>query len=73
MGLNRNNEADKEDKNNGVDKKIWRFPGELVLVDRGFNIHESAGLYCVKLPPFTGEKPQLTKSEVDFSRQLSRV
>lgn len=51
------------------------LPGDLVLADRGFNIHESAGLYCaqVKLPPFTRGKPQLTKSEVDFSRQLSRV
>ncbi len=49
------------------------MPGELVLADSGFNIRESAGLYCAKLPPFTGGKPQLTKSEVDFSRLLSRV
>ncbi len=54
-------------------KKIRILPGELVLADSGFNIHESAGLYCAKLPPFTGGKPQLTKSEVDFSRLLSRV
>ena len=35
---------------------IWRLPGELALVDRGFNIHESAGLYCAKLPPFADIK-----------------
>ena len=37
------------------------LPGDLILADRGFNIHESAGLYCaeVKLPPFTRGKKQL--------------
>jgi len=35
----------------------------------------AVGVYCaeVKTPPFTRGKPQLTKSEVDFSRQLSHV
>ena len=49
--------------------------GDLVLADRGFTIDKSVGIYCaeVKIPPFTRGKPQLTKSEVDFSRQLSRV
>ena len=49
--------------------------GDLVLADRGFTIDKSVGVYCaeVKIPPFTRGKPQLTKSEVDFSRQLSRV
>ena len=51
------------------------LPGDLVLADRGFNIHDSAGLYCaeVKLPTFTRGKKQLSKADVDFSRQLSRV
>ena len=51
------------------------LPGDLVLVDRGFNVHEAAGLYCaeVKLPLFTKGKKQLTKFEVDKARQLSRV
>ena len=32
--------------------------GGLILADRGFNIHDSASLYCaeVKLPPFTEGK-----------------
>jgi len=49
--------------------------GDLILADRGFNIHVSASLYCaeVKLPPFTKGKKQLSKAQVDFSRQLSRV
>jgi len=49
--------------------------GDLILADRGFNIHDSAGLYCaeVKLPPFTKGKRQLSKAQVDLSRQLSRV
>lgn len=51
------------------------LPGDLVLADRGFNVHEAAGLYCaeVKLPPFTKGKKQLTTCEVDKARQLSRV
>ena len=38
-----------------------------MLADRGFNVHEAAGLYCseVKLPPFTKGKKQLNKHEVD--------
>lgn len=49
--------------------------GDLILADRGFNIHDSAGLYYaeVKLPPFTKGKLQLSQSDVDLSRQLSRV
>ncbi len=49
--------------------------GDLILADRGFTIHESAGLYCgeVKLPPFTRGKKQLSKAEVDVARDLSRV
>ncbi len=48
------------------------LPGDITL---GFTIHESAGLYCdeVKLPPFTRGKKQLSKAEIDHSRQLSQV
>ena len=45
------------------------------MADRGFNIHDSTGLYCavVKLPPFTRGKKHLSKADVDFSSQLSHV
>lgn len=51
------------------------LPGDQILADRGFNIQETAGLYCaeVKLPPFTKGKKQLNQIDVDFARQLSRV
>jgi len=49
--------------------------GDLVLADRGFTIDKNIGVYCaeIKTPPLTRGKPQLTKSEVDFSWQLSHV
>ena len=51
------------------------LPGDLVLADRGFNIHDSIGLMCaeVKFPASTRGKKQLSKMEVDTSRQLARV
>ena len=47
----------------------------MLLADRGFNVQESAGVYCaeVKIPPFTKGKSQLSKFEVDTSHKLSRV
>ena len=50
-------------------------PEDVILADTGFNIHDSAGMYCaeVKLPPFTRGKKQLSKKEVDVSWRLSRV
>ena len=49
--------------------------GDQVLADRGFNVQDSARLYCaeVKITPFTRGKKQLSKVEVDKSRDLSRV
>ena len=46
-----------------------------MLADRGFNIHDSVGLMCaeVKLPASTRGKKQLSKMDVDKSRQLARV
>ena len=48
---------------------------DVVLADRGFNIQESASLYCAKvvIPPFTKNKPQLSKMEVDSTRHIARV
>lgn len=50
------------------------LPGDLILADRGFKIHESVGMFCaeVKIPAFTKGKKQLSHAEVDTSRQLSR-
>ena len=38
------------------------LPGDQILADRGFNVEETAGLYCaeVKIPPFTRGKKQLS-------------
>ena len=51
------------------------MPGDLLLADRGFTIQDSVGLLCaeVKTPTFTRGKNQLSKFEVESSRQLSRV
>ena len=48
---------------------------DLILADRGFNIHDAAGLYCaqVKTPSFTKGKPQLSKYEVDTTREIACV
>ena len=48
------------------------LPGDLVLADRGFTVQDSAGVYCaeVKVPAF---KRQLSRYEVDSTRQLARV
>ncbi len=49
--------------------------GDLILADRGFTIHDAAGLYCaeVKVPSFTKGKTQLSKYEVDTTRELAHV
>ena len=51
------------------------LPGDIILADRGFTIQDKAGMFCaeVKIPPFTRGKKQLSKLEVDTTRQLSRV
>jgi hypothetical protein len=51
------------------------IPGDLVLADRGFTIHDSVGLHCaeVKVPLFTKKKKQLSHREVDMSREISHV
>ena len=51
------------------------LPGDLVLADRGFTIQDSVGLHCaeVKTPPFTKGKKQLSRCEIDWSREISHV
>ena len=60
-------------ENCGLIEKL--IPGDVILADRGFTIQESVGMYCaeVKIPAFTRGKKQLSRCEVDTSRQLSRV
>ena len=49
--------------------------GDVILADRGFNIQEYISMLHaeVKGPPFTRGKKQLSKMEVDKSRDLSQV
>ena len=49
--------------------------GDVILADSGFTIQESVGMLCVevKIPPFTKEKKQLRKLEVDTTRELTQV
>ena len=51
------------------------LPGDLILADRGFTIDDSVGLYCAKVvtPPFTKGRKQLSRCEVDKSREISHV
>lgn len=51
-------------------------PGDLVLADRGFLIHEEVALGAnaeVKTPAFKGKNSQLTPYEVETSRDISKV
>ena len=49
--------------------------GDLILADRGFNIHYSAGLHCaeVKLPAYTRGKKQLSRYDIEVTRELAHV
>ena len=51
------------------------IPGDTVLADRGFDIKESAAMYCarVTLPAFTRGKKQLTGIEVEQTRRITNV
>ena len=50
-------------------------PGDTVLVDRGFDISDSVGLYCstLKSPAFTRDKSQLSGIEVEQTRKIDNV
>ncbi|KAL3856493.1 hypothetical protein ACJMK2_011244 [Sinanodonta woodiana] len=49
------------------------LPGDIVLVDRGFNISDSIGMYCAKIivPSFTKGKSQLSPIDVENSRKIA--
>ena len=49
--------------------------GDLVLADRGFDIADDLSLVGASLaiPPFTKGKDQLSQSEIERARALSRV
>lgn len=49
--------------------------GDVIIADRGFTISDYCQLaMCeIVIPPFTRSKAQLTKKEVDWSRELSVV
>ena len=49
--------------------------GDVVLADRGFNIHDDLAVRGAKLeiPAFTKGKSQLSRAEVETSRRLAHV
>ena len=66
--------SDKEiTKESGILSKL--LPGDLVLVDRGFNIADLVAEYRAEavLPAFTKGETQLSAKEVLESRELARV
>ena len=66
--------SDKEvtEKSGFLDKLL---PGDLVLADRGFDMHETFGIQGAKLdiPAFTKGKSQLHKVEIEKTRGLASV
>ena len=60
-------------ENCGILEKLLQE--DLILADRGFTIHYAAGLDCaeVKIAAFTRGKAQLSKYEVDTTRELARI
>ena len=51
------------------------LPGDCILADRGFDIQDSAALYCaeVQIPAFTKGKKQLSALDVERSRHIASV
>ena len=51
------------------------YPGDVVLADRGFDIHESVGVMGaeVKIPSFTKGRQQLSAVDVESSRSIAHV
>ena len=49
--------------------------GDVVLADRGFDIHDDVAIHGAKLeiPSFTRGKKQLSLDEVEYSQRLSKV
>ena len=51
------------------------MPGDTVLADRGFDISDSVGSYCLTLniPAFTRGKSQLSGIEVEQTRKIANI
>ena len=51
------------------------LPGDVVLADRGFDIHESVGVMGaeVNMPSFTKGRQQLSAVDVESSRSIAHV
>jgi hypothetical protein len=51
------------------------FPGDLVLADRGFDIHDSVGslMAQVKIPSFTRGNSQLTPVDFETTRKIAHI
>ena len=51
------------------------LPGDLVLADCGFDIHDSLWLYCAHLniPSFTKGRPQLSALDVETTRSITNA
>ena len=60
-------------ENCGILKKL--LPHDVVLADRGFTIRDCVNLYCaeLKIPEFTKGKNQLSKKDVDETREIAHV
>ena len=60
-------------KNCGLLDKL--IPGDLVLADRGFTVHESVQFHQAKLniPAFTKGKDQLDSVDVEQTRKIATV
>ena len=59
--------------NCGILKKL--LPGDTILADCGFDIHDSVGFLCATLttPAYTKGKTQLSCIEVEHARRIANV
>ena len=50
-------------------------PGDVLLADRGFDIHTSVGFYCAErnIPTCTRGKAQLSAIEIETTRSIAAV
>ena len=50
-------------------------PGDVILADRGFNVHDDIAIRGgrLEIPAFTKGKKQLSREEIEQSRQLSPI
>jgi len=63
-------------RESGFISSQYHMPGDQILADRGFTLHEDFASVCgaeLITPAFTKGKKQLSAEEVEMSRQLSAV